>query len=93
MSAGVFKDCFIDCNTCGRRMFGSQVGLGDGMTAGDVRKVAKRSGWLVSVDSSQPQDDGSVVRGPRLDYCGPCVKKTDPAGEEPGHGYWESGDY
>jgi hypothetical protein len=72
VSAGVFKDCHLTCDGCGRRMFGSQVGLGDGMTVADVRKAAKHSGWLVNVISSEVQGDGSVLRGPRLDYCGPC---------------------
>lgn len=75
MSAGVFKDCHLTCDRCGRRVFGSQVGLGDGMTVTDLRKVLKRSGWLTGVENAEPQEDGSVLRGPRLDYCGPCKQE------------------
>lgn len=77
MSAGVFKDCFIDCDGCGRRLFGSHAGLGDGMTVASVRKVAKRFGWKTSVENTEYEDEHEIRRGPRLDYCGPCVRKED----------------
>ena len=72
MSAGVFKDPFIDCDQCGHRLFGSRVSLAWGGTIADLRRVAKKMKWKTGVENIISEGEDGIVRGPRLDLCPSC---------------------
>ena len=65
MSAGVYKDPYLDCDKdeCLHRIYGHQVGLMDGATAFLLRQAAKFAGWQVGLRS--PRGKGN----PRVDRC------------------------
>jgi hypothetical protein len=71
MSVIRFTDMGVECNYdgCTEMCYGSQLGLGVGMTVTHVRTELAKRGWKTGVENTLFENEREIVRGERLDYC------------------------